>query len=156
LSIAWRARPNVAEIGVRFPAKLQPIYGLGAGHIMDIGRWFVITGAVLGTIGMVMGIAMGIGQDFTLAPAHAHLNLVGWVSLVLFGLAYRVEVAKSGTLATIHYWLALAGAIIFPVGIYFAVVRDQPAVAIVGALLTLISMLIFIINIWRAPRRAFV
>jgi hypothetical protein len=129
---------------------------LEQGDIMEIGRRFVVTGAVLGIIGMVMGIAMGIGQDFTLAPAHAHLNLVGWVSLVLFGLAYRVELAKSGTLATVHYWLALAGAIIFPIGIYFAVARDQPAIAIVGALLTLVSMLIFIINVWRAPRRAFV
>jgi cbb3-type cytochrome oxidase subunit 1 len=123
---------------------------------MDIGRWFIATAAVLGTFGMMMGIAMGIGQDFTLAPAHAHLNLVGWVSLVLFGLAYRVELAKSGTLAAVHYWLATAGAIVFPIGIYFAAVRDQPAVAIVGALLALASMFIFIVNVWRAPRRAFV
>jgi hypothetical protein len=121
---------------------------------MDIGRYFVLTGAVLGALGMAMGIDMGIREDFTLAPAHAHLNLVGWVSLVLFGLAYRVGLAQSGGLAKIHYWVAAAGAIVLPVGIYFAVVRSQPAIAIVGAFLALASMLIFIVNVWRAPRRA--
>ena len=119
---------------------------------MDVARYFVATGAVLGGLGMVMGIAMGMSEDFTLSPAHAHLNLVGWVSLVLFGLAYRAQLAKSGSLAAIHYWVAAAGAVVLPIGIYLAMVRSQPAVAIVGALLSLASMLIFVVNVWRAPR----
>jgi len=84
---------------------------------MDIARAFVATGAVLGGLGMVMGIVMGVSEDFTLSPAHAHLNLVGWVSLVLFGLAYRTRLASLGALATVHYWVAAAGAIILPIGI---------------------------------------
>jgi hypothetical protein len=120
---------------------------------MDVARCFVATGAVLGALGMVMGIAMGVSEDFTLSPAHAHLNLVGWVSLVLFGLAYRAELARSGSLAAIHYWVAAAGAIVLPIGIYVAVVRSQPVIAIIGAILSLASMLIFIVNVWRAPRR---
>ena len=36
--------------------------------------------------GMVFGIVMGIGNDFSLAPAHAHLNLVGFVLMFLVGL----------------------------------------------------------------------
>src|SRR5215471_6381932 len=31
--------------------------------------------------GMVMGMAMGMAQDFRLMPAHAHLNLLGFVAL---------------------------------------------------------------------------
>ena len=119
---------------------------------MNIARFFVATGALLGGLGMVMGIVMGVSGDFTLSPAHAHLNLLGWVSLVLFGLAYRVELAKSGLLATIHYWVASAGAIVLPIGIYFAIARDQPVIAIIGAILSLASILIFIVNVWRAPR----
>jgi len=119
---------------------------------MDIARYFVATGAVLGGLGMVMGIVMGVSEDFTLSPAHAHLNLVGWVSLVLFGLAYRVQLARSGALAAVHYWVASAGAVILPIGIYVAIVRNEPAIAIIGAILSLASMLIFIVNVWRAPR----
>jgi len=119
---------------------------------MDIARAFVATGAVLGGLGMVMGIVMGVSEDFTLSPAHAHLNLVGWVSLVLFGLAYRTRLASFGALATVHYWVAAAGAIILPIGIYVTMVRNQPVIAIIGAILSVASMLIFIVNIWRAPR----
>src|SRR6516225_6598219 len=39
--------------------------------------------------GLIWGLVMGISQDFSTMPAHAHLNLLGWVSLFLFGIYYR-------------------------------------------------------------------
>jgi hypothetical protein len=39
--------------------------------------------------GMAMGIGMAASHDHSLMPAHAHLNLLGWVSLFLFGLYYE-------------------------------------------------------------------
>ena len=69
-------------------------------------------------IGMLAGIVMGIQEDFALAPAHAHLNLVGGVLLFLFGLYYRlVPAAGTTTLAKIQGWLHIIGAIVFPVGV---------------------------------------
>jgi hypothetical protein len=52
----------------------------------------------LGLIGIVLGIVMGVRQDFALMPAHAHLNLLGFVTLFLSALYYRVvpEAAASG------------------------------------------------------------
>ncbi|HLI11340.1 MAG TPA: hypothetical protein VKY65_07040 [Alphaproteobacteria bacterium] len=118
--------------------------------MQNIDRWFVGAGIILGIAGMLMGIDMGMRQDFTLAPVHAHLNLVGWVSLLLFGLAYRAGLARSDGWATAHFWIALAGAIIFPIGISVAITAQQPALAIVGALLSLLSMLLFLANFLRA------
>ena len=43
-------------------------------------------------IGMGLGIFMGITGDYTLAPAHAHNNLLGWVSMAIFGLYYAIVV----------------------------------------------------------------
>lgn len=58
---------------------------------------------------------MGIQQDFTLAPAHAHLNLPGGVLLFLFGLDYRlVPAAGISPLAKVQGWLYITGAILFP------------------------------------------
>ena len=38
--------------------------------------------AVLAVIvGMIWGIVMAISRDHSAMPAHAHLNLLGWVSL---------------------------------------------------------------------------
>jgi hypothetical protein len=36
-----------------------------------------------------MGIGMSAAHDFQLAPIHAHLNLVGFVALSIFGLTYK-------------------------------------------------------------------
>jgi hypothetical protein len=116
----------------------------------SIARAFMLSGAILGTIGMILGIVMGIDEDFTYAPVHAHINLVGWASLALFGLAYRAGLAQIGRLATVHFWVALAGAIVLPIGIYLSMANHQPAIAIIGSLLTLASMVLFVVNVARA------
>src|SRR4051812_28269118 len=45
----------------------------------------------LGTVGMGIGIAMAASGDHSVFPAHAHLNLLGWVSLFLIGIFYRLH-----------------------------------------------------------------
>jgi hypothetical protein len=34
---------------------------------------------------------MAASRDHSSTPAHAHLNLLGWVSLFLFGIYYRMH-----------------------------------------------------------------
>jgi hypothetical protein len=41
-----------------------------------IGSLMMCVSVVILVVGMLAGIIMGIQQDFALAPAHAHLNLV--------------------------------------------------------------------------------
>ncbi|HYM02553.1 MAG TPA: hypothetical protein VET85_06365 [Stellaceae bacterium] len=118
----------------------------------NIDRYFVATGAVLGIIGMAMGIVMGVSQDFTLSPVHAHINLVGWVSMVLFGLAYRGDFAPRDLWAAGHYWIGLVGAVLLPTGIFLAITREHPALAILGSLFTLASMVLFLVNVLRGAR----
>ena len=43
--------------------------------------------------GMIWGIIMAVSRDHSAMPAHAHLNLLGWVSLFLFGLFYHLHPA---------------------------------------------------------------
>jgi hypothetical protein len=116
----------------------------------NTARHFIGAGIVAAIIGMVLGIVMGVREDFTLAPAHAHINLVGWASLSLFGLTYHLGIAKNDRWAAAHFWIAIAGAVVLPVGIVLAITRGQPGVAIGGSLLTLASMFLFGINFLRA------
>ena len=62
--------------------------------------------AVYFVIAIILGIVMGITKAFAYASVHAHLNLVGWVSLAIIGLIYRAypQAAKTG-LAKWHFWL---------------------------------------------------
>lgn len=116
----------------------------------SIDRAFFTLAVLMGLAGMLLGIQMGMAHDFQLVPVHAHINLVGWVSLALFGIGYRLGFAKSGALAVVHFWIAAAGAILLPLGIYLATTRQQEAVVIIGSLLTVASMLLFLVNVLRA------
>jgi hypothetical protein len=94
--------------------------------------------------GMVFGIVMGIANDFSLAPAHAHLNLVGFVLMFLVGLYYRiVPAAGAGAVAATQAGLHIIGAIVMPIGIVIADVYGNVAVVIVGSLIVLAAMVLF-------------
>jgi hypothetical protein len=122
--------------------------------VRNIENYFIGTAVLLGAAGMVLGIVMGIQENFALAPVHTHVNLVGWVSLALFGICYRVDLAVKDGWSVLHFWVAAAGAVVLPLGILLAITGHQPALAIIGSLLTLASMLLFLANYLRRLARA--
>jgi hypothetical protein len=57
-------------------------------------------------VAVALGIGMGASGDHSLMPVHAHLNLLGWVSMALFGLIGRFYPATlQGRIATVQFWL---------------------------------------------------
>ena len=100
----------------------------------------------------------GHRADFQLAPVHAHLNLVGFVLPSVFGLTYKAYPALARSrLAILHLALSGAGAFILPLGIYFAVIHNFPAIAIAGAFIVFGGVATFfanlIVNLALAPSR---
>lgn len=109
---------------------------------------FVATGVAFALFGMAFGIWMGISQEVRYAHLHAHINLVGWVAMILFGLTYRAYPAMARSiLSRLHYWVALTGAILFLPGIYLAESEQVIIFVVIGSLLTLLSMALFFTNI---------
>ena len=50
--------------------------------------------------GMVMGEIMAASGDHSQMPVHAHINVLGWVSLAIFGFFYKTHpAAAEGKLA---------------------------------------------------------
>jgi hypothetical protein len=112
----------------------------------------------LGLFGMAFGIVMGIRQDFVLMPAHAHLNLLGFVTMFLSALYYRVvpEAAASG-LARYQAIVSVAGAVVFPIGIACVLLgghdRFEPVVVagavVAGALTVFLGMALIALIVFR-------
>jgi hypothetical protein len=100
--------------------------------------------------GVTLGMYMGVAHDFTLAPVHAHLNLLGWASLALFGLAYRAfpELAVS-RLAVWHFALAVPSGVLFPFAIYLSMVHDSSVLTRFAAPAWWIGAILFAINVCR-------
>lgn len=69
-------------------------------------RRFILTGLVFLLAGMALGLKMSLSMDYALHGLHAHLNLLGFVLMTLFGLCYRAwPKMQESTLATVHYVL---------------------------------------------------
>lgn len=119
-----------------------------------IGTWFLVLATLCLVAGMAMGIAMGLTRDFSLRPVHAHLNLVGWATLALFGLAYRgwPELARSPG-ATAHLLMSGSGAVLWPAGIWIAMEEGGIAVALAGALLAIGGAVVFLVLLLRQLSR---
>jgi hypothetical protein len=110
---------------------------------------FLTAAATCLLVGVSLGIGMGISHDFHLAPVHAHLNLVGWTSLALMGLTYRAwpELAVRRVPAVAQLLLSTVSALLFPIGIYLAIDRGAPGLAIGAALIWLAGVVLFLVRL---------
>src|SRR5690349_6459834 len=101
--------------------------------MLRIDMGFLLLAALCLITGVSLGIAMGIAEEFQLAPLHAHINLVGWASLAIFGLVYKAYPALAQSrLGIAHFACSALAAIVFPTGLYFALEHHIVAGAIIG------------------------
>jgi len=107
--------------------------------------YFLLLAATSLVAGVAMGVGMAATHDFTLMPVHAHLNLLGWASLALFGLVHRAY-PQLGERWTAKLHLALAGpsALLLPAGIAVAILGGSPALAIAASLMWLAGCIVFL------------
>ena len=114
--------------------------------------------AVLAALaGLGLGVGMGVTENLQLQVVHAHINLLGWVSMMLYGLFYRaVPKAAEGRLPAIHFWLNSLGFVAMMVLLTFnklGVESVGPALGIVSIAVWL-SMALFAVIVFRATWRA--
>lgn len=66
--------------------------------------------AVYFAVGVILGVLMGASGDHSLFPLHAHINLLGWVSMALIGLTGAAYPSVSeGRLASAQFWMHNVG-----------------------------------------------
>jgi cbb3-type cytochrome oxidase subunit 1 len=130
-------------------------------------RGFVRAALVWLGVGVVLGVAMAFAPGAALGwrPAHMHANLLGFVSMMIFGVAYHILPRFSGRalhdrrLATAHLWVANTGLALMTAGFGLRLYAWGPGSAALqaGAALSGIGAFLFIYNIWRttaAPEAA--
>ena len=111
-----------------------------------VSYWFFLMAAVYVTAGMAFGIWMSATGDHSLGPVHGHLNLIGWVSMAIFGIYYHlVPRAGESVIAKVHFAVATLGLWILVPGIGLAIRGETEALAKAGSLITIIGMLIFVV-----------
>lgn len=117
------------------------------GTVTISGFCFVFAGASA-LVGMIAGIVMGILQDFTIAPAHAHLNLLGWVTMALYGLYHRSFGRRTGWLGWTQVLTGATGAATIGGGLALYLHSGDHAhfpLVIAGSLLAFLGMILFVV-----------
>lgn len=79
-----------------------------------VSTFFFLIAALCGLAGMAWGTHMGVSGDHSLSPAHAHLNLLGWVTLSIMGGFYALS-PRAGWLPWANLVLSSAGAVLMGV-----------------------------------------
>jgi hypothetical protein len=114
---------------------------------------FFALGVVCLLIGMGMGMNMGASEDFTLMPAHAHLNLLGWVTMAIYGTFYALTHASlKPKLAWTNFVLAAIGVVVMiPSLALFLPAHDAKFIPgiVAGEVATLASLLTFAVSVYR-------
>lgn len=115
---------------------------------MRVHHFCFFVAGLAGLAGMALGMSMGIRHDFTLAPVHAHLNLLGWVTPCLYGLYHRGVERPSDRLAWTQVGAAAASLPVMTGGLaaYFLTGRQGfEVVAILGSVGTVLAMALFVL-----------
>ncbi|HVP85412.1 MAG TPA: hypothetical protein VMS78_11880 [Rhizomicrobium sp.] len=121
-----------------------------------ISIWFFSVAVIYSLIGMGWGEHMAMSGDHSMYPAHAHLNLLGWVSMAIFGTFYALaRDSYSPRLAWIQFALSNLGTIIMITLLARLLATNDeslgPLVGI-GDILTILGQLVFGWQVIRAAR----
>jgi len=111
--------------------------------------YFIFLATLFALVGMFYGMYMAGSENHLLAGAHAHNNLLGWVTMAIYGLYYRAVPGAVSGLANVHFWVTLVANLVFPVGIALAILGTTPLLAAIGGGLEIIAMLIFAWTVFR-------
>ncbi|MEK5058388.1 MULTISPECIES: hypothetical protein [unclassified Paenibacillus] len=108
--------------------------------------------ALFGILGTFIGSQMSGSMDYSMRPIHAHILLVGWLSVFAFGIFYKVYKVRSKMLVAVQGWLAMLGAFGLTFGMWMYSMNpfqwDETLVMIlfiVGGSLLLLAFLLFAI-----------
>ncbi|UJW86813.1 hypothetical protein [Devosia sp. SL43] len=119
--------------------------------MLNISTYFFRSAILFLIAGIAIGIHMSVSQSHDVIGAHAHINLLGWVTSAIFGGYYALNPAKSeGLLPLVQYWLYTLGVVVMGISLYLLLkgnVALEPVVA-ASSLVTFAGVLIFAWIVW--------
>lgn len=107
--------------------------------------------------GLVLGMAMAVGKDFSLVSVHSHLLLLGWATLAITGIVYVVLPRCAATrLAVAHAWLHGLGLPVMMASLAAALLGAPWAEPLVGLGSTLVTagLALFTLAVFRSAGEA--
>jgi hypothetical protein len=120
----------------------------------QVAELFFKTAVVFLIVGIAMGLHMSMSANHDVIGAHAHTNLLGWVTSALFGGYYALNPAKAESrLAMIHFWVYTLGVAAMVPSLYLFLkgfAAMEPLVALTS-LVTFAGVIVFAVVVLKSP-----
>ena len=108
--------------------------------------------AIFGLIGTVLGSHMAGAGSYAFKAVHAHILLVGWLSMFSWGVFYRIYKVRANKLITFQGWTAIIGAVGLTTGMWLQFLKPfnvnetvSLILYIVGGTILLVSFALFVV-----------
>lgn len=102
-------------------------------------------------LGILMGLQMAISGNHNVIGAHAHSNLLGWVTSAVFGGYYALNPAKAETrLARIHFWIYTISIAVMIPALYLFYIGYQAVEPLlpITSIAALVAVLVFAVVVY--------
>lgn len=118
-----------------------------------VSRRWIYVAVIYFCLAVGLGVFMGISGDHRMMSVHAHLNLLGWVTLSLVGIIYHYfPKAAASRLASLQFWLHNLALPVMMIALALLISGKPEAGPVLGsgALAMLLAVLLFAGNLlWR-------
>ncbi|CAH0339901.1 hypothetical protein [Rhizobium sp. CECT 9324] len=108
--------------------------------------WYFRTAILFLIAGICLGLYMSITHEFAATGAHAHINLLGWVTMAIFGIYYALNpVQATSRIARLQYFVYTLGILVMAPSLFLFLTGNtamEPLVAI-SSLVTFSGVLLF-------------
>ncbi len=118
--------------------------------------WFIKCAIIYFLLAVLLGILLSVtGSVYPYMPIHVHFNLLGWMSMMVFGVGYQILPRFSGNplwserLSLWHLWLANIGLIGMAAGWLVRGSGGGVQVLLVFAIVESVSIVFFALNMFK-------
>jgi hypothetical protein len=116
-----------------------------------INLWFVRASLAYFLVGTFLGLLIAVHPSFTaqFRTAHVHLNLAGFMTMMIFGVGHHIFPRFTGRplhshrLVTATFWLGNAGVL----GLTLGFILDVPAILTAFAVVAFLAVTAFVVNL---------
>ena len=116
--------------------------------------WYLRMSVIYFVLGVVTGLALLLWPDDAMyyTPVHVHLNLLGFMSMMIYGVGYHILPKFSGAfihsprIMNIQFWVSNAGLIGMAISWPLMLMGESGLPLIVFSFLSLVAAILFAYN----------
>ena len=123
--------------------------------------WFIRLAIIYFMLAILLGLHMSVtGPVYPWMPIHVHFNLLGWMSMMIYGVGYHILPRFSGVplwsdkLSYWQLWLANIGLVGMAAGWVVRSSSGSPMLLLAFSLVEGISIVFFALNMFKTIKAA--